>query len=97
MAQAEDSAATEEDSDTDVDEEEEGWDDDMEEEQGERAVERAIANPTKWPPQEPPCNYGAKCYRQNPKHIIQFSHPAAKLLRDVDAWTEESKGPLLNI
>ena len=38
VAQAEDSAATEEDSDTDVDEEEEGWDDDMEEEQGERAV-----------------------------------------------------------
>ena len=26
-------------------------------------------------PQLPPCQYGAKCYRKNPTHFAQFSHP----------------------
>ena len=61
VAQAEDSAATEEDSDTDVDEEDEGWDD-ADDGHEEREVDRAVTDPTQWPPQVPPCNYGEQCY-----------------------------------
>ena len=28
------------------------------------------------PPSLPPCPYGAACYRKNPKHFLEYSHPA---------------------
>ena len=27
------------------------------------------------PGSKPPCKYGSKCYRKNPTHFVQFSHP----------------------
>lgn len=31
---------------------------------------------------KPPCKYGADCYRRNPLHLAQFSHPHDKSQRD---------------
>jgi len=28
---------------------------------------------------KPPCQYGVKCYRKNPSHFAEFSHPRGKL------------------
>ena len=39
-----------------------------------------------WPPYAPPCEYGAACYRRNPKHIGEFSHPVSHLLQGLESW-----------
>lgn len=36
----------------------------------------------------PECPYGARCYRKNPKHFIEFSHPKKSKTADSDSDTD---------
>ena len=34
-------------------------------------------------PSKPPCKYGAKCYRKNPEHFKEHSHPPGVMERNL--------------
>ncbi|KAM3931352.1 aprataxin and PNK-like factor isoform 1-T2 [Leptodactylus fuscus] len=36
-----------------------------------------------------PCMYGEQCYRKNPVHFQEFSHPGDSDYRDVDNWSQD--------
>jgi len=40
-------------------------------------------------PTPPPCSYGAVCYRKNPQHFKQFSHPAGTPIPNDDEGSDQ--------